>query len=98
MNSDADDTFFTSMYSNVANGGIYLQIEKALIDDYSGESNIEKLKLFLLEKQAKLLYCVGEYSEKDISCQLPKTLAKTTIIDVDTTLLPSNIKGKYVIK
>ena len=98
MNSDANDTFFTSMYSNVANGGIYLQIEKALIDDYSGESNVEKLKLFLLEKQAKLLYCVSEYTEEDISCQLPKTVAKTTIIEADTSLSPSNFKGKYIKK
>ena len=41
---------------------------------------------------------VRKVKEEDISCQLPKTLAKTTIIEVGTSLEPSNIKGKYIIK
>lgn len=41
---------------------------------------------------------VRKVKEEDISCQLPKTIAKTTIIEVGTSLPPSNIKGKYIIK
>ena len=52
-----------------------------------------------LSNRDKTVYRVRETPiEEDISCQLPKTLAKTTVIEVDTTLLPSNIKGKYIIK
>ena len=52
-----------------------------------------------LSDRDKTVYRVRETPiEEDISCQLPKILAKTTIIEVDTSLLPSNIKGKYIIK
>lgn len=96
MNSTVNDTFFTSKYSNSANGGIYLQIEKSLIDDYSGESNAEKLKAFLINKNAKLLYCTTGYSEEPISLPTLQTFKGTTIMSVDTTVLPSNIKVTYV--
>lgn len=96
MNTTVNDTFFTSNYSNAANGGIYLQIEKSLIDDYSGESNAEKLKAFLINKNAKLLYCTTGYSEESISLPTLQTFKDTTIMSVDTTVLPSNIKVTYV--
>ena len=96
MNSTVNDTFFTSRYSNAANGGIYLQIEKSLIDDYSGESNAEKLKAFLINKNAKLLYCTTGYSEESISLPTLQTFKVTTIMSVDTSIQPSNIKAKYI--
>ena len=96
MNATVNDTFFTSNYSNAANGGIYLQIEKSLIDDYSGESNAEKLKAFLINKNAKLLYCTTGYSEESISLPTLQTFKDTTIMSVDTTVLPSNIKATYI--
>ena len=96
MNSNVNDTFFTSSYSNAANGGIYLQIGKSLIDDYSGESNAEKLKAFLINKNAKLLYCTTGYSEESISLPTLQTFKGTTIMSVDTKVLPSNIKVTYV--
>jgi hypothetical protein len=34
--------------------------------------------------------------EEDISCQLPKTIAKTTIIEADTSIPSSNMKTKYI--
>lgn len=96
MNSTVNDTFFTSKYSNAANNGIYLQIEKSLIDDYSGKNNAEKLKAFLINKNAKLLYCTTAYSEESISLPTLQTFKDTTIMSVDTTVLPSNIKVTYV--
>lgn len=35
-------------------------------------------------------------SEEAIDCELPMLIAQTTIIDVDTNVKPSNIKGKYI--
>ena len=96
MNATVNDTFFTSNYSNAANGGIYLQIEKSLIDDYSGESNAEKLKAFLINKNAKLLYCTTGYSEESISLPTLQTFKDTTIMSVDTMVLPNNIKATYI--
>lgn len=96
MNNAVDDSFFTSRYSNQGNGGIYLQIEKSLINGYSGESNAEKLKTFLIDKNAKLLYCTTEYSEETISLPVLKTFKGTSIMSVDTAVLPSNIKVKYI--
>ena len=66
-------------------------------------SSADEFKIFLANQNTAgtplIVYCLLSIPiEEDISCQLPKTLAKTTIIDVDTILLPSNIKGKYVIK
>ena len=96
MNNAVDDSFFTSRYLNQGNGGIYLQIEKSLINGYSGESNAEKLKAFLIDKNAKLLYCATEYSEEHISLPALKTFKGTSIMSVDTAVLPSNIKAKYI--
>ena len=39
-----------------------------------------------------------DLSDEVIECTLPKLIAKTTIIEVDTTVLPSNIQGKYIKK
>ena len=94
-------------YQEIMNG---IQIEEGVIaTEY--EPHIEPItqNIYLDEPLRK----VGDYAdyidfknqkvvrkvkEEDISCQLPKTLAKTTIIEVGTSLEPSNIKGKYIIK
>ena len=39
-----------------------------------------------------------DLSDEVIECTLPKLIAKTTIIEVDTTVLPSNAYGKYIKK
>jgi len=33
---------------------------------------------------------------EDVDCQLPTLMAKTSIVEIDTSILPSNIKGKYI--
>ena len=43
-------------------------------------------------------YIDGAIAEEIISVELPKITAKTTIIEVDTSLAPSNISGKYIIR
>jgi len=43
------------------------------------------------------VYCaIYEPYEEPITCELPTLPAKTSIVEVDTSLLPSNIKGKYI--
>lgn len=66
-------------------------------------SSADEFKIFLANQNTArtplVVYCLlSTLIEEDISCQLPKTLAKTTIISADTSLEPSNIKGKYIIK
>lgn len=34
--------------------------------------------------------------DEAIECSLPKLTSKTTIIEVDTSILPSNMRGKYI--
>jgi hypothetical protein len=35
---------------------------------------------------------------EDVECELPSLPAKTTVIEIDTSVTPSNIKGKYIKK
>lgn len=41
-------------------------------------------------------YSAGVATEETVNVDLPKLNAKTTIIEVDTSLAPSNIYGKYI--
>jgi hypothetical protein len=41
-------------------------------------------------------YGLSEPFEEFITIELPKLTAKTTIIEVDTSLAPSNAYGKYI--
>ncbi|MBQ6894079.1 MAG: hypothetical protein IJN40_01130 [Clostridia bacterium] len=43
-------------------------------------------------------YLLAEPIEEPLICDLPKLNAKTTIIEVDTSLVPSSIYGKYIKK
>ena len=95
MNNAVDDSFFTSRYSNQGNGAIYLQIEKSLINGYSGESNAEKLKAFLIDKNAKLLYCTTEYSEENISLPELQLFEGSNVITADTVVKPEKIVIDY---
>ena len=65
---------------------IYLDEPLRKVGDYADYIDFKNQKI------------VRNIKEEDISCQLPKTLAKTAIIEVGTSLEPSNIKGKYIIK
>ena len=98
MNNAVDDSFFTSRYSNQGNGAIYLQIEKSLINGYSGENNAEKLKAFLIDKNAKLLYCTTEYSEENISLPELQLFEGSNVITADTVIKPEKISVRYLRK
>ena len=45
------------------------------------------------------VYCIrGTSTEEPLNLILPKLIVKTTIIEVDTSLAPSSIYGKYIKK
>ena len=44
----------------------------------------------------KVTHAIATPYEETIECELPTLTAKTSIVEIDTTLLPSNIKGKYI--
>ena len=44
----------------------------------------------------KITHALKNPIEETIECEIPKLNAKTSIVEIDTALLPSNIKGKYI--
>ena len=66
-------------------------------------AEVSAIKSLLTEKYANgnpliFYYGLSEATEEPITIDLPKLNAKTTIIEVDTSLAPSNAKGKYIKK
>lgn len=65
--------------------------------------DVSKVKALLAEKYANntpliFYYGLNESTEEPINLDLPKLTAKTSIIEVDTSLAPSNAYGKYIKK
>ena len=46
----------------------------------------------------KCYYALSASVSEPITCDLPILTAKTSIVEIDTSILPSNIKGKYIKK
>jgi hypothetical protein len=44
----------------------------------------------------KMIHAILTPYEEPIECELPTLPAKTSVIEINTSLLPSNIKGKYI--
>ena len=80
----------------------YLQPTKRIYMSL-GVSTVEELKEFLTTKYNEgnplyIEYPMAEPTEEPISTVLPKLNAKTSIIEVDTSLAPSDAYGKYIKK
>ena len=65
--------------------------------------NENKVRPILKEKYESgnpvvFYYGLSEAQEETIECDLPKLKAKTSIVEVDTSILPSNAYGKYIKK
>lgn len=58
--------------------------------------NLTAFKNFLDANTLMIYVCLLTPTEETITLDLPKLTAKTTIIEVDTSLAPSNIYGKYI--
>jgi hypothetical protein len=69
---------------------VYLAIKKTTASD------VDTFKTWLSENNVDVIYSLAEPTEESINLDLPKLTAKTTIIEVDTSLAPSNAYGKYI--
>lgn len=83
--------------NNVSRVGFRIYSNGAAIVD------IDDVKAFLKEKYSNgmpliFYYGLSNLIEEPITLDLPKLNAKTTIIEADTNLAPSNAKGKYIKK
>ena len=100
----SNDTFpgnyiYTALY---ANRTTHLIIQNECLEGITNESSFqEKLlafKKFLDTNETYITYVRSAPIEEPLNIDLPKLTAKTTIIEVDTNLLPSNAYGKYIKK
>ena len=70
---------------------------------YQAYDNVADFKAKLTEMYNNnnpmiLDYVIETPYEEPIECDIPTLTAKTSIVEIDTALLPSNIKGKYIKK
>lgn len=81
---------------------LYLIINNQYLDGITDDSTFveqrEAFKKFLTENETYIIYPMATPMEKSLDMELPKLTAKTTIIEVDTNLAPSNSYGKYIKK
>ena len=75
-----------------------MNVRIAIPTEYIGEASVAALKNLLAEHDAYMIRVLAEPIEEPLNIELPKLNAKTTIIEVDTSLLPGNISGKYIIR
>lgn len=66
--------------------------------EYLTEKSVSALKSWLEENNAYMICIRKTPAEEPLNIDLPKLTAKTTIIEVDTNLAPSNAYGKYIKK
>ena len=92
-----DGTFFTNApltsISYSSGGFLYLRFDD---ENNYGVTNIATCKQWIKDNNL-LIHCVRNTpTEEPIICNLPKLNAKTSIIEVGTSLAASNAKGKYI--
>lgn len=77
-----------------AGRGVRLFLSKSRAE--LGDGSISALKAYLKDNPISVLIATYEPYEEPIDCDLPILAGKTTVIDIDTSILPSDIKGKYI--
>lgn len=73
-------------------------IRFAIPTEYIGEATSAAFESWVNEHNAYMVRVLATPKEEPLNIDLPKLNAKTTIIEVDTSLLPSNISGKYILR
>lgn len=63
-----------------------------------GDGSASALRAYLNANPITVYCAIHESYEEPIECELPILETKTSIVEIDTALLPSNIKGKYIKK
>ena len=64
--------------------------------EYVPDLDVTTFKTWLSANNVKFVYPIATPTEEPISLPALKTFKGTTIISVDTSIQPSNIKGKYI--
>lgn len=105
-------TYTFPIYSNMFPNGGYAAMQtktsigyseaKYLYFNFEDENNnygitdVDSCRAWLVQNNPIIYYPMDTPTEESIYCELPKLDAKTTIIEVDTSLTPSNAYGKYI--
>lgn len=66
--------------------------------EYLSEESVAVAKAWLTENNAYMIRVLAEPTEEPLNIELPKLKAKTTIVEIDTSLAPSDAYGKYIKK
>ncbi|MBR5228073.1 MAG: hypothetical protein IKV94_05510 [Clostridia bacterium] len=94
MNRNAEDSFVTSRYGIK----IYGQIQKSLIDNYTGESEKDRLIQYFSDNYTEVEYVLNTSSTEVIELPDLPTFKGTTIIEVLTDVSPSSTVVNYYTK
>lgn len=82
------------------NAHLIMQLDylDGITEESTLEETISAIKNYLDNNETYVIYPLATPIEESIICTLPKLKAKTTIIEVDTSLAPSDAYGKYIKK
>lgn len=91
---------FPNSYIYFWDSRVHIIIENKYLDGITDESTnaqkISAVKAFFDVNNTYVVYPMKTPTEESITCELPKLNAKTTIIEVDTSIAPSDAYGKYI--
>ena len=76
----------------------YWNIRVCIPLDYLTENTLSALKEWLEKYNPYMVRVLAEPTEEPLNIELPKLKAKTTIVEIDTSLAPSDAYGKYIKK
>lgn len=85
-------TYAILMHSWVSN------VQVVISSEYLSEKSVSAFKTWIEEYNPYMVRVLATPTEEPITCELPKLNAKISIIEVDTSLAPSNAYGKYIKK
>lgn len=92
---NSEGLFVTFPAWNMANAfGNRIELRNANLID--GVTDGETLKQWFAKNPTTFIQPLETPVVEDISIELPKLNAKTSIIEIGTTVAPSNMKGKYI--
>lgn len=70
----------------------FIDLDFATVDEWKAHLQ----NLYAEGNPIKVVYATKNNREESIDCDLPILTAKTSIIEINTSVAPSNIKGKYI--
>ena len=73
-------------------------IQAVIPAEYLSEKSVQAFKTWITDNNAYMIRVLAEPTQEPITYEIPKLNAKTSIIEVDTSILPTNAYGKYILK